>query len=184
MPYYKQNLKFANICYFAITIFTLSACGMFDDNIGSEEDLSEPSIDEIDYDKRQTIFGTGGINSLFSGLGNNQPKGGNLGVNSYLWRASLDTISFMPVNSADPFGGVIITDWYTPKEAPNERFKLNVYILDKALRADGVRVSAFRQVHDRLGNWKDAGIPDETGTKIEDAILIRARQLRNQYIGK
>ena len=90
----------------------------------------------------------------------------------------------MPVNSADPFGGVIITDWYTPKEAPNERFKLNVYILDKALRADGIRVAAFRQVHDRLGNWKDAGISDEAGTKIEDAILIRARQLRNQSSGK
>ena len=90
----------------------------------------------------------------------------------------------MPVNSADPFGGVILTDWHSPNEAPSERFKLNVYILDRTLRADGVRVAVFRQVQDRSGNWRDAGVPNETGTKIEDAILIRARQLRNQSLAK
>ena len=88
----------------------------------------------------------------------------------------------MPVNSADPFGGVIITDWHASMEAPSERFKLNVYILGRALRADGVRVAVFRQVQDPRGSWKDAGVPNETGTKIEDAILIRARQLRNQSL--
>ena len=180
MKYNKQNSKFRIICFCTITILPLSACGMLGLEPDSGEDLAEPSIDEIDYTNKNTIFGKGGIGSLLGGTNNSQPEGNSLGVNSYLWRASLDTISFMPVNSADPFGGVIITDWYTPKEAPNERFKLNVYILDKALRADGVRVAAFRQIHDRLGNWKDAGIPDESGTKIEDAILIRARQLRNQ----
>ncbi len=88
----------------------------------------------------------------------------------------------MPVNTADAFGGVILTDWHTPPEAPSERFKLNVYILDRKLRADGVRVAVFRQIQDRTGNWKDAAVPDETGIKIEDAILMRARQLRNQSI--
>ncbi|MEE9316825.1 MAG: DUF3576 domain-containing protein [Rhodospirillales bacterium] len=136
---------------------------------------------EIDYSKRKTIFGEGGLN--FFGGGEKEGTGsGGLGVNSYLWRASLDTISFMPVNSADPFGGVIITDWHTSMEAPSERFKLNVYILGRALRADGVRVAVFRQVQDPRGSWKDAGVPNETGTKIEDAILIRARQLRNQSL--
>ena len=137
---------------------------------------------DIDYSKRKTIFGEGGLN-LF---GDSEPKntGGALGVNSYLWRASLDTISFMPVNSADPFGGVIITDWHSSTEAPSERFKLNVYILGRALRADGVRVAVFRQVQDRRGAWKDAGVPEETRIKIEDAILFRARQLRNQTLQK
>ena len=137
---------------------------------------------DIDYSKRKTIFGEGGLN-LF---GDSEPKntGGALGVNSYLWRASLDTVSFMPVNSADPFGGVIITDWHSSTEAPSERFKLNVYILGRSLRADGVRVAVFRQVQDRRGAWKDAGVPEETRIKIEDAILFRARQLRNQTLQK
>ncbi|MBT7943565.1 MAG: DUF3576 domain-containing protein [Alphaproteobacteria bacterium] len=161
----------------------LSACGYYEDvEKSSDEADSSVILEEIDYTKRKSLLGDGGLN-LFGSSGP-QTSGGALGVNSYLWRASLDTISFMPVNSADPFGGVIITDWHTPSEAPSERFKLNVYILDKSLRADGIRVSVFRQVQDRQGNWKDAAIPGETGTKIEDAILVRARQLRNQSINK
>ena len=164
----------------------LSACASeeiteedFKDTAGSPEELN---AEDIDYSKRKTIFGEGGLN-LF---GDSEPKntGGALGVNSYLWRASLDTVSFMPVNSADPFGGVILTDWHSSTEAPSERFKLNVYILGRALRADGVRVAVFRQVQDRRGAWKDAGVPEETRIKIEDAILFRARQLRNQTLQK
>lgn len=108
--------------------------------------------------------------------------GRSIGVNSFLWRASLDTISFMPVASADPFGGVIITDWYSTPESPNERFKLNVYILGRALRADGVRVAVFRQFLGRGGGWRDTTITDATATKIEDAILSRARQLRSEVL--
>tara|TARA_R110000868_G_scaffold7354_15_gene40086 strand:+ start:196 stop:792 length:597 start_codon:yes stop_codon:yes gene_type:complete len=103
--------------------------------------------------------------------------GGGIGVNNYLWRASLDTISFMPLASADPFGGVIITDWYTPPETPAERFKMNVYILDRQLRADGVRVAVFRQ--NRNGDrWTDANVKKETSVNLENEILNRARQLR------
>jgi hypothetical protein len=160
----------------------LAACTSepFDPQTVQGEDIVRP--DEIDYAKRKTIFGEGGMINLFGNKGEQEKGGGALGVNSFLWRASLDTISFMPVNSADPFGGVIITDWHTPVESPSERFKLNVYILGRTLRADGIRVAVFRQVQDRAGQWKDAAVPDETGIKIEDAILIRARQLRNQTI--
>lgn len=126
-----------------------------------------------------SIFGEGG---LFVGVGGDKQQqndnGGGLGVNGYLWRASLDTISFMPVNSADPFGGVIVTDWYAMPETPDERFKMNVYILGRALRADGVRVAVFRQVRADGGSWADAPVADEAGIKIENAILTRARQLR------
>ncbi|MGC8535701.1 MAG: DUF3576 domain-containing protein [Rhizomicrobium sp.] len=101
-----------------------------------------------------------------------------LGVNSYLWHASLATLSFMPLASADPFGGVIITNWYTPKNAPNERTKVTVYILSRTLRADGIKVAVFRQTREADGQWVDAGVNPQTATKLEDAILTRARELR------
>lgn len=101
-----------------------------------------------------------------------------LGVNAYLWHASLDTLSFMPLASADPFGGVIITDWYSAPNAPNERMKVTVYILDRELRADGLRVAVFRQTRTANGVWMDAQVNPETATKLEDAILTRARELR------
>ena len=88
----------------------------------------------------------------------------------------------MPVNSADPFGGVIITDWHSPAQAPAERFKLNVYIMSRALRADGVRVAVFRQVQDNRGTWRNSSMPSKTSTDIENAILTKARQLRNESL--
>jgi hypothetical protein len=95
-----------------------------------------------------------------------------------LWRASLDTISFMPLASADPFGGVIITDWYSPPDSPNERFKVNLYILSRELRADGIRASVFHQRRGTNGQWTDAPIDKATDTDLENAILTRARQIR------
>ncbi|HEY4113326.1 MAG TPA: DUF3576 domain-containing protein [Rhizomicrobium sp.] len=100
-----------------------------------------------------------------------------LGVNSYLWHASLDTLSFLPLQSADPFGGVIITDWYSAPQAPNERMRVTVYILDRRLRADGLKVVVFRQTKSDAG-WADAQVNADTATKLEDAILTRARELR------
>ena len=130
-------------------------------------------------DPRETIFGGEGLFSDDSKT-RGSTGGGTLGVNTYLWRATLDTIAFMPMNSADPFGGVIITDWYSPPETPAERFKLNIIVLDKALRADGVRVSVFRQIYDQNGIWRDAPVDAKTARQMEDAILTRARQLRNE----
>lgn len=102
---------------------------------------------------------------------------GSIGVNGFLWRASLDTLSFMPLASADPFGGVIVTDWYADPAKPNERFKATVYILDTRLRADALNVSIFRQVQGTAG-WQDAATDPDTAIQIENAILTRARQLR------
>ena len=103
---------------------------------------------------------------------------GAIGVNGYLWRATLDTLAFMPLQSADPYGGVVITDWYVNPEKPGERFKATVYILDSRLRADGLNVSVFKQVSDGAGGWTPAAAADQTSTDIENAILTRARQLR------
>jgi hypothetical protein len=102
----------------------------------------------------------------------------SIGVNSFLWRASLDTLSFMPLASADPYGGVITTEWYNNPEKPDERFKATVYILDTRLRADGLNVTVNRQTRDAAGGWADAVTSAQTETDIENAILTRARQLR------
>ena len=110
--------------------------------------------------------------------GDESGTGSGIAVNGYLWRASLDTMSFMPLTSADPFGGIIVTDWYVPPESPSERFKVQVYILDRQLRADGLRVTVFRQVRDGGGGWISAETKAETAAEIENAILTRARQLR------
>ncbi|MDP1616219.1 DUF3576 domain-containing protein [Phenylobacterium sp.] len=102
----------------------------------------------------------------------------SISVNGYLWRASLDTLSFMPLVSADPYGGLIITDWYSSQELPNERFKATVYILDARLRADGLNVVLFKQVRGADGQWTDAPPSAQTEVDLENAILTRARQLR------
>jgi Domain of unknown function (DUF3576) len=101
-----------------------------------------------------------------------------LGVNSYLWHATLDTLRFMPLVSEDPFGGVIMTDWYSAPEDQNERVKVTIYILDRRLRADGIKIAVFRQTHGTDGSWADASVNPDTAIKLEDAILTRARELR------
>ena len=101
-----------------------------------------------------------------------------IGVNSYLWRASLDVLNFMPLTSADPYGGLIVTDWYTNPEKADERFKVSVYILDTRLRADGVNVSINRQTKAADGQWVNATTSGQTEDAMEDAILARARALR------
>ena len=104
-------------------------------------------------------------------------------VNRYLWSASLETLNFLPIFSADPIAGLIISEWYVNPEAPTERLKTNVYILDSALRADALRVSVFRQERDETGGWIDASVNPATAREIENAILTRARQLRLNVIG-
>lgn len=135
------------------------------------------SAPRMSNEPRETVFGPEGIfgdNKKGSGSGD----GVGIGVNSFLWRASLDTVGFMPISNADPFGGTIITDWYQLPESPAERFKLNVFILDRALRADGIKVTVFKQQRDGTGQWVDVKIDPKMATDMEDAILTRARQLR------
>jgi len=108
--------------------------------------------------------------------------GGGMTVNAFLWRASLDTLSFMPLASADPFGGVIITDWYSPPQAEGERFKATAYVIGRQLRSDGVRVQVFRQIQ-RGNQWVDAPASTATNSEMEDRVLARARELRSQSAG-
>ena len=104
-----------------------------------------------------------------------------IGVNSYLWRASLDVVSFAPLLQADSNGGVIVTDWYANPSNPGERVKITVTILDSDLRADALRVAASRQVS-QSGTWVDAPMQAATVQKLEDIILTKARELRRQAV--
>lgn len=100
-----------------------------------------------------------------------------IGVNAFLWRASLDTLSFMPLASADPWGGVITYDWYVNPQAPDERFKATVFILDRRLRADALNVSVTKETRGADGQWTTAPVSAQTESDLENAILTRARQL-------
>jgi predicted small lipoprotein YifL len=122
------------------------------------------------------------------GRGGNRPSADlaasqvtTIGVNSYLWRASLETLRFMPLLQTDSNGGVIVTDWYTNPNAATERMKVTVTILDQDLRADAVSVVALRQVN-QGGQWVNAAVQAATVQKLEDIILTRARDLRRGAI--
>jgi hypothetical protein len=159
--------------------------------VGCSNDPNGPAPPEgyrsEQHERIRDQYGTmwGGDESLFQrGTGRFAREDGSnggayagIGVNAYLWRGALETIDFLPLAQADPFGGVIITDWYSPPETPAERFKLNVYVLDTVLRADAIKVAVFRQT-DGDGGWRDAEVDPKTGTDIEDQILTRARELR------
>ncbi|WP_420434827.1 DUF3576 domain-containing protein [Hyphobacterium sp.] len=141
----------------ALSVFALAACSSSRGAGGDERSgLRLPSLPSRSVDQR--------------------PAG--IGVNSFLWRASLDTISFMPLREVDPFGGVIVTDWYANPEFPSERFQVTVYILDTRLRGDALSVRVFRQERAEDGEWIDASVATQTALDIENAILTRARQLR------
>jgi hypothetical protein len=157
---------------FALGLLALSACG----DVTTDPTYSDKEHDDL-YKNGSLVSDKGGF-SLLGGSDKKADANTGIGVNGFLWRASLDTISFMPIASADPFGGVILTDWYFSPDAPNERTKLNIFIRDRELTANGVKVSVFRQVKGANGAWQDAPVAATTGSSLENAILTRARQIR------
>jgi hypothetical protein len=168
----KSHLKFLPV---ALTLLSLAACGS---DVQTDPTYSDKAHDEM-YKNGSLLSDKGGF-SLFGGDSKKSAESANtgIGVNGFLWRASLDTIAFMPIASADPFGGVILTDWYSAADAPTERTKLNVFIRDRELTANGVKVSVFRQVKNASGTWQDAPVAAATAGSLENAILTRARQIR------
>ncbi|MBI1326601.1 MAG: DUF3576 domain-containing protein [Alphaproteobacteria bacterium] len=159
-------------------ILLLAACGSMPE--GEQKYPTsinkELNRDGDPYKKPPSLLGKDGWNVL-GGNSNDKDGADGVRVNGFLWRAALDTVSFMPLASADPFGGVILTDWYVTPDNQSERTKLNVFILDRQLKSTGVSVKVFRQLK-KGGNWVDAQVAPETATKLEDTILTRARQLR------
>ncbi|PHS78953.1 MAG: hypothetical protein COB59_04260 [Rhodospirillaceae bacterium] len=174
----KNNNTFKIGLIALLAVFTLSACERQALDLPRQKRTGELGRKNRS-DVADSLFGEGGLDLSGSKTQAGAGTGGGIGVNSYLWRATLDTIAFLPVSSADPFGGVILTDWYSPPETPQERFKVNVYILGRTLRADGLRVSIFRQVLG-VNGWQDAAVEEGAGRKLEDAVLTQARLLRNE----
>lgn len=125
------------------------------------------------------VSGCGGNRSVPTDLA--PARISTIGVNSYLWRAALDTVSFAPLIQADSSGGVIVTDWFSNPNAPGERVKLTVTVLDQELRADALRVAAARQVQQN-GAWVDTAVSASTVQKLEDIILTRARDIRRTSV--
>lgn len=144
----------------------------------SETDPSYPKpIEDRRKDRGGKLTGDGLIVFGSDKKDTDSSVANGIGINSYLWRATLDTLSFMPLASADPFGGVIITEWYEEPSAPSERFKMNVLILDQRLRSNAIKLTAFRQVK-QDGQWVDAPTTEGMATDLETKILTRARELR------
>lgn len=151
-----------------------------------EEDTAPPTgADQRGFDPdAPSIFGEGGLtigsvrSSASTLLGGGEEGGGRLPVNKYLWQAALDTLSFLPLASTDPFTGVIATEWGSTQEAPNERFKVSAFVTSPALSAASLKVAVYREVQNEEGAWVPAPVDAETARKLEDAILTRAREIR------
>lgn len=183
-----MSLRVVGTCVVAAGLLT--GCGMFD---GTPAKPTDRAINHVeDPNNLNPNPPNGGVAALFRDEDAAKPQGTNqagttgaapqrpagVTVNSYLWRATLDTVAFMPIASADPFGGVVITDWYSPTATPNERFKLNIFLLGRELRAEGVHAAVFHQTREPGKQWVDAVIDPQTTRDFENAILARARELQ------
>ena len=163
----------------AIAVSALVACSGNQRRTSSSNSSDPDSFDpenaggglqgQLDTSRVTDIFDTGGVDLGGDSLTN---------VNRFLWRASLDTLAFLPLNSTDPFTGVIATDWAASPDAPNERFKVAAYVKSPVLSAQSLQVALFREVRDTAGSWVTAPVSGATARQLEDAILLRARQLK------
>lgn len=169
----------SKIVLISASILWLAGCGAKNNQPGDaalpDHPISSEDARELRHGK---LTGEGGL-KLFGGDDDDNGGGASpIGVNSFLWRATLDTLTFMPITSADPFGGVILTDWYEDPKARGERFKITALILDRRLRTDAIKITVHKQKQDDTGSWHDEPKNKSLGRKLEDTILTRARELR------
>ncbi|MEL6265994.1 MAG: DUF3576 domain-containing protein [Pseudomonadota bacterium] len=173
----------------SLCCMALMACG---ENLAAKPDPADQKTvgrpkRVLDDTSRQSVFGDEGIRfssgggleaGSLGGVFGPDEGGERLPVNRFLWQASLDTLSFLPLSSTDPFTGVIATDWGASRDAPGERFKVTAYLLSGQLEASSLRVAVFREVLSEQGVWVPAAVDPATPRQLEDAILSRARQIR------
>lgn len=185
MPLFAHKLRTpaaARVLFATVLLALLAACQGMDVQPANPPDYDYK--DQRQRDRYGTVTGEDGLTIFSTGrrAGSRDREAdatSGIGVNAYLWRGTLDTIDFIPLASADPFGGLIITDWYRSSNTPNERLKLHVLIKDQALRADALDVSVFRQIQGENGEgWLDAPSDPATARELEDRILTRAREIR------
>ena len=163
--------------FFIISLLHLACCSNIE--IGEPPPPAlDPAEKEMAKYKVKREEGKSLVDGLLDNvLPNNQGPAG-IGVNTYLWRATLETLSFMPLSSADPFGGVIVTDWYSKNEAPNEKYKIVAYIIGTQLRVDALKINVFKKIKNENGDWIDQESHSEMSLNIEDSILTKAKQYR------
>jgi len=182
---YKINNCFFIIIFTLSTLVFLNTCSLDDAEI-VRAPPPEDRVIKRERERRERAGETAEdgtfIGDIFKGLTGQKNKTGGegIGVNTYIWRASLDTLSFMPLLSADPFGGVIITDWYSNSETSKEKFKIVAYILGTELRVDAIKVSVFKKIKKENGDWVDTKNNQILQNKVEDAILTKARKYKIQ----
>lgn len=158
------------LCVFLLSLVLISACN------GNTEYYYPKGKADLKEERSGKMRDEGGVLD-FLNTDAKKSGGAYIGVNSYLWRASLDVISFMPLASADPFGGVIITDWYQDATNKMERVKMNIVISNTTLQSDAVKVSVFKQKSDGK-SWRDLASNEHLARELEDKILTRAKELK------
>jgi hypothetical protein len=183
-----MNFKIRTIFIIIITIFLngflITGCSLEDADI-VRAPIPEDRVLQRERERRERA-GTSEDDSLLGDIfkdltgKNDKSSGGGIGVNTFLWKATLDTLSFMPLVSADPFGGVIITDWHSNTETSKEKFKIVAYILGTELRVDGIKIAVFKKIKNVDGNWVDKKSNKILQNKVEDAILTKARKYKIQ----
>ncbi|SET39139.1 DUF3576 domain-containing protein [Oceanicella actignis] len=140
----------------------------------------DPTLADMTRDRRASTIG----DLLRANRVETEGGGAGIAINRHLWRASLDTLAFLPLSSTDPFSGVIATDWGVNPDAPDERFKVTVLVSSPKLEASSLKVAVYRQVRGEGGEWLPAPVSPETARKLEDAILARARQIKVAELAK
>jgi hypothetical protein len=163
--------QMTRVIFLLLTLASIAACN------GMNSDASTYPMPH-ERERRESYGSLTGEDGLVIFGGKKRGDDGvGISINGYLWRGALETIYFMPLISTDPFGGVILTDWYSDPAAPHERFKLNIMITSRALRSDGIKVSVFKQTHQQ-GRWIDAAASEQLARQFEESILLKARQLK------
>ena len=160
----------------AVLLLMINAC------TGQKVDSENYPVD-LETQRRERLGKLGGGDGIVLFGGDKKKKAYSSGIaagasNPYLWRAALDSINFMPLQSVDSAGGVIITDWYQDPANPNDRLKINIMIAGTELRSDAVTVRTFKQSKNIKGEWQDIKVDTQVNTRLEDAILIRAREIK------
>ncbi len=173
---FTRMMKKTKLLLNVFTLLAIAGCSAFSSAEKKAEYPKDP--EDIRRERAGSMLGDGF--TLFGKKKGDEESGSGttgIGINSYLWRASLDTLAFLPLASADPFGGVIITDWYEDPEVKGERFKVNLLILSKSLRSDAIKITVFKQSN-KSGGWHDVKIGEKVARGLENKILTRARELR------
>tara|TARA_B100001250_G_scaffold406794_1_gene426451 strand:+ start:1433 stop:1993 length:561 start_codon:yes stop_codon:yes gene_type:complete len=163
------STKIINIAFFlCFGTFLLSSCAPFN----SVDAKKFPPNPELRV-KKNMEEGRG-----FRLMDGNNKKGGTtyeFASSNELWRASLDTIDFMPLASVNYSGGIIITDWYGNNQTTNENIKISIRFLTNEIRSDALDIKVFKKVCDSTNKCKISETSGELIKELNRKILKQAK---------